>query len=334
MAGVGSVDEALPLDRAGRGDQALTDIDAATLARLSPIFFERRKVDRRGYDPAAIVSFRFRSDQVFEGAPDTLQAQLATQLGELRAMAMAPKTLAELSADELVLRAFGQPDESVATAAREEMIARLHRAEMTGGVPTATMMEQLTEMMWLVSNLYYLVKPPCRVCALPATHVLQVSEHQRDYRCDSHPIPPPQANAARDLQGAAMIRAAAFVARQSIPVGQGPRGRDARAAAMSGDARILELTAPLSRRRRSSAGQPDARPAGAAPQGAAGAVPLQHVPGRHRAGEVRLRPRWRREVVDLMRAFCAGFVPRSSGGAPSPHTARLSRAQAQQARRT
>ena len=200
----------------------LTDIDAATLVRLSPIFFERRKVDRRGYDPAAIVSFRFRSDQVFEGASDALQAQLATQLGELRAMAMAPKTLTDLTADELVLRAFGQPNESVATAAREEMIARLHRAEVMGGMPTATMMEQLSQMMSLVSNLYYLVKPPCRVCQLPATHVLQLSEHQRDYRCDSHPIPPPQSNAARDLQGAAMIRAAAFVARQSIPVAQGP----------------------------------------------------------------------------------------------------------------
>jgi hypothetical protein len=200
----------------------LTDLDGQALARLSPIFFERRKVDRRGYDPSAIVSFRFRSDQVFEGASDALQAQLVVQLGELRALATSPKSITDLTTDELVLRAFGQPNESVATAAREEMIARLHRAEAVGGVPTATMMEQLSQMMSLVSNLYYLVKPPCRVCQLPATHMLQLSEHQRDYRCDSHPIPPPQANAARDLQGATMIRAAAFVARQSIPVAQGP----------------------------------------------------------------------------------------------------------------
>jgi hypothetical protein len=202
--------------------QLLTDIDGPTLVRLSPIFFERRKIDRDGADPSASVSFVFRSTQVFEGGSDALQAQLATQIVALRALAMAPKALTDLTTDELVLRAFGQPNEGVATAAREEMIARMHRAEGMGGVPTSTMMAQLSQMMTLVSSLYYLVKPSCRICQLPATHVLQQSEHQRDYRCDSHPIAPPQSNAARDLQGAPMIRAAAFVARQAIPAGQGP----------------------------------------------------------------------------------------------------------------
>ena len=166
----------------------MTDIDAAALARLSPIFFERRKVDRRGFNPAAIVSFPFRSDQVFSAEPDMLQVELARQLQHLKSMAMAPKTLAELSADELALRAFGQPDQVIAMAAREEMVTRLHRFEATGTQPTASMMGQLTELMGLVSNLYYLVKPSCRICALPATHMLQVGE-QRDYRCDVHPIP-------------------------------------------------------------------------------------------------------------------------------------------------
>ena len=82
--------------------------------------------------------------------------------------------------------------------------------------------------MRLVSNLYYLVEPSCRICALPATHMLQVGE-QRDYRCDVHPIPPPASNAARDLPAAAMIRAAAFVARRSSqmahPSGPSPEPR-------------------------------------------------------------------------------------------------------------
>jgi len=199
----------------------LTDIDDATLTRLSPIFFERRKVDRTQAHSSAVVAFRFRTDQVFEVEPNQLQGELARQVVALRTMASTPKSVAELTTDELVLRVFAQPDEAVATAAREEMVSRLRRMEAMGGQSTATMMEQLGQMMGIVANLYYLVKPACRVCALPATHMLQVGE-QRDYRCDGHPFAPPASNAARDLPGAAVIRAGAFVARQSAQMAPPP----------------------------------------------------------------------------------------------------------------
>jgi hypothetical protein len=210
----------------------LGDLDAETLARLSPIFFERRKIDRRGFDPAAIVSFKFSSDQVFEG-PTELQSQLKTQLGQLHAMAAGPRSESDLTVDELVLRAYGQPNQQIATAARDEMIARLRRMEAMGEqASSASMMESLRQMMDLVVNVYYLVRPVCRVCGMPGTHFLPLADQQRDYRCDNHPIPPPASESAREVSGAATLRAAAFIARQvtqmapmaapSAPAAHGP----------------------------------------------------------------------------------------------------------------
>ena len=187
----------------------LLDIDEQALLRLSPLFFERRKVDRRGYDPAAVVAFKFRSDQAFE--PGELQGQLHRQLASLRALASAPAPASELGAQELWLRAFGQPDQQIAIAARGEMMDRLRRFEAMGGQQATAPMEALGRMTWLAANLYYMVKPSCRICALPATHMIQVGE-LRDTRCDSHPLPP--TSGARALPGVEVIRAGGEVARQ------------------------------------------------------------------------------------------------------------------------
>jgi hypothetical protein len=197
--------------------QLLSAIDDAALVRLAPIFFERRKVDRRGYDPDATVTFKIRTDKSFEGAAE-MQAQLGAQLRQLRAMATAPRTPADLTVDELVLRAFGQPNEAVAAAARDEMIGRLRRTEALGPQPTGQMLQQLADMLRLVTDLYYLAKPACIVCALPATRFLAAGHGSgHGYWCDGHSGPgaPPPSSHARDLPAAAILRGAAFIARQS-----------------------------------------------------------------------------------------------------------------------
>jgi len=201
----------------------LGDINDEALGRLAPLFYERRKIDRRGMDPQTSVSFKFRKDQTFDVAPE-LAVQLRAQLAELRATAGAPKTPAELTAGELIIRAWGQPDLAVARIARDEIFARLHRMD-GGGQPPVAALKEMEQMASLATQMYYLIKPACRICGLPATHMLHLDRNQADYRCDSHPIPMPQFGTRPDveeLRNAPIIRAGALLARQSAaaaPVG-------------------------------------------------------------------------------------------------------------------
>ena len=122
----------------------MTDIDAAALARLSPIFFERRKVDR---------AVRSGGDRLVP-VPERSGAQRGAGHAAGRAGEAAPAPEVDGDGAQDVGRAFGrragapsvgQPDQAIAMAAREEMVARLHRFEATGTQPTASMMGQLTE---------------------------------------------------------------------------------------------------------------------------------------------------------------------------------------------
>jgi hypothetical protein len=188
--------------------QLMVAMDETTLARLAPVFFDRRKVDKRGFDPAATVSLKFAVGDSFAGAEE-LQGLIATQLGRLREMATRPKDLSELSNNELVLRAFMQPDEATQLQARDEVIARLLRMDALGPQASQSMERQLVDMARLIAHLYHLVKPACRLCGRPATGFVP-APGGAIYGCDDHRGP-----AAKDLPSAEIVRAAAFIAGQA-----------------------------------------------------------------------------------------------------------------------
>ena len=188
--------------------QLMVAMDDAVLARLAPVFFERRKIDKRGFDPDATVGFKFAVGDSFDGAAG-LQTLISTQLGRLREMATRPKDLSELTADELILRTFMQPDEATALQARDEVIARLRRSEAMGPQAGQPVVQQLADMARLVAHLYYQVKPACRLCGRAATgHV--AAPGGALYACDEH-----RGTAATDLPSADVVRAAAFIAGQA-----------------------------------------------------------------------------------------------------------------------
>lgn len=200
-------------------------LDDAVLVRLSPIYFERRKNDRR--NPDEPVAFRFRADQSFEGA-GALQSQLVAHLVAVRELLSRADAAPEVSVDVLVFQAWMQPDQTVAAAARSEIVLRLRQAAAAnaspeGVPPPAALLQQLNEMMSLVAHLYTLVKPSCRLCARPATRFWSTPTLPAAYGCDDHSAP-----SSKDLPGADAIRAAAFLASQlqdaPQPVASAPSG--------------------------------------------------------------------------------------------------------------
>ena len=189
----------------------LSGLDDAVLVRLSPIYFERRKNDR--HNPDEPVAFRFRADQSFEGAA-ALQSQVVAHLMAVRELLSRANT-PEVSVDVLVFQAWMQPDQALAAAARSEIVLRLRQAAVAAASaspdtpPPAALLEQLNEMMALITQLYTLVKPGCRLCARPATQYWSTPTLPAAYGCDDHSAP-----SSKDLPGANAIRAAAFLASQ------------------------------------------------------------------------------------------------------------------------
>jgi hypothetical protein len=188
--------------------QLMSAMDDQALARLSPLFFARRKIDKRGFDPDASVSFKFAVSDSIDGMAG-LQGIISTQLGRLREMAIRPKDLSELTNDELILRAFAQPDEATQILARDEVIARLRRMDALGPQSNQSAVQQLGDMARLIAHLYHLVKPACRLCGRAATAYVNASGGAL-YACDGHRGP-----AAQDLPSAGVVRAAAFIAGQA-----------------------------------------------------------------------------------------------------------------------
>jgi hypothetical protein len=195
----------------------LSGLDDAVLVRLSPIFFERRKNDQ--HKPDEPVAFRFRADQSFEGAAE-LQSQVVAHLLAVRELLTRAST-PEVSVDVLVFQAWMQPDPTVASAARSEIVLRLRRAATATASPEtpppAALLQQLNEMMGLITQLYTLVKPACRLCARPATQFWSTPTLPAAYGCDDHSAP-----SSKDLPGANAIRAAAFLASQMEGAGLQP----------------------------------------------------------------------------------------------------------------
>jgi hypothetical protein len=183
-------------------------LDEVTFVRLSPIFFERRKSDQRAPDQAAF--FRFQTSQSFEGSVP-LQSQLAGALTSLREQLSKPKGMSDLTVEQLIFQAWGQPDPTTAIAARDEIIRRL-RAQGGNGLT-----QHVGAMMALIADMYVLIKPGCVGCGRPATRHWPGQNQTTAYGCDQH-----QAQNAKDLPGADAIRAAAFFASQVS--GQGGPG--------------------------------------------------------------------------------------------------------------
>jgi hypothetical protein len=184
-------------------------LDEVTFVRLSPVFFERRKSDQRA--PEEPVAFRFQTSQSFEGSVP-LQSQLAGALTSLREQLSRPKGMSDLSVEQLIFQAWGQPDPTTAIGARTEIIRRLRS-------PSDGLTQNINAMMALIADMYGLIKPSCVVCVRPGTGYWADQNHSTAYGCDQHRAPN-----ARDLPGADAIRAAAFFVAQLA--GQGPGAFD------------------------------------------------------------------------------------------------------------